>query len=386
MRFLAFLVLAALLSACGTPPPQVPATPPELLFQDSLFQPPSRRIDASEIFAMSPAMREYLQKEIVPRMRRVGKQAALTEALYKRGGLKLEYDAAWTRTASEAFDARTGNCLSLLIMTAAFARELDLRVEFQSAILEETWSRSGDTLLASGHVNVVLGNPVVEWRSTRPPENVTIDFLPPDEIRGLRTRFISEDMVLSMFMSNRAAEALLAGRLDDAYAWAREAIRRSPEYLSAYNTLGVVYLRHGDLAQAERVFDVVLAEQPQNTRALANLALVYERQGRLGDKDRVRERLARIDPNPPFHFFNQGLDAMRRGEYERARRMFEREVARAEYNHEFHFWLGMASLRLGDVRDADKHLALAVENSHAGRERDAYSAKLGKLRSLRKVH
>ena len=49
-----------------------------------------------------------------------------------------------TRNAAEAFDARSGNCLSLVIMTAAFAKELGLPVRYQNVFVDEAWSRSGD--------------------------------------------------------------------------------------------------------------------------------------------------------------------------------------------------------------------------------------------------
>ncbi len=58
-----------------------------------------------------------------------------------------------------------------------------------------------------------------------------------------------------MYMNNKAVEALVEGRSDDAYGWAREAIFQSPEYLGSYNTLGVIYMRRGDLAQSEKVFE-----------------------------------------------------------------------------------------------------------------------------------
>ncbi len=54
----------------------------------------------------------------------------------------------------EAFQARTGNCLSLVIMTAAFAKEVGLPVRFQSVYVPETWSRSGNLYFSSGHVNL----------------------------------------------------------------------------------------------------------------------------------------------------------------------------------------------------------------------------------------
>ena len=59
--------------------------------------------------------------------------------LYKRQKLGLEYDATSTRTASEAYAARAGNCLSLVIMTSAFAKALGLPVYYQRVFVDESW-------------------------------------------------------------------------------------------------------------------------------------------------------------------------------------------------------------------------------------------------------
>jgi len=40
----------------------------------------------------------------------------------------LEYESRVTRNASETYAARMGNCLSLVIMTAAFARKVGMRI------------------------------------------------------------------------------------------------------------------------------------------------------------------------------------------------------------------------------------------------------------------
>src|SRR5436309_9689919 len=112
---------------------------------------------------------------------------------------------------------------------------------------------------------------------------MTVDFLPPDQIAGLHTREVGEATVIAMYANNRSAEALAEGRLDDAYAWSAESVRRDPGFASAYNTLGVVYLRHGNLAEAERSFARVLAADAHDPRALANLAETYQRQGRVAE-------------------------------------------------------------------------------------------------------
>lgn len=367
-----------LLAACATPPA---TPPPAALFNDERFGPPSERIGADEVFAVSDAMRQFIATEIAGQARRDNAQAALIEALYTKGRLKLEYDASVTRNAAEAFDARAGNCLSLVIMTAAFAKALGLPVRYQSAYLEAVWIRSENLLLRSGHINVTLGHRFVDLRTSPMLAPSTIDFLPPEQLRGLPTREIPEEAVVAMYMNNRAAEALARDRLDDAYAWARAAIRHDPALPMTYNTLGVVYLRHGNLAQAALAFGHVLEREPRNTRALFNLAETLSRQGRSAEAGELLRRLAQLEPEPPFHHFNLGLAAMKRDDFHAARALFAKEVARADYNAEFHYWLGLAHFRLGDLEAARKHLGLAAELGPTRADRERYSAKLAWLRA-----
>ena len=374
MRTWLLLSLCALLAACAAP--RQLAQPPEALFDDSLFAAPSERVGADEIFRVSDAMRRYLQDpQIEAQLRRKGPQRGLLEALYTSGELKLDYDASTTRNAAQAFDARAGNCMSLVVMTAAFAKEMGVTVRYQSAYLEETVSRRSNLLLRSGHVNVTLGHRLADPRFPV-QETTMVDFLPPDEIRGLRTREIGEQTVVAMYMNNRAVEALVAGRIDDAYAWSREAVRQDPQFLGSLNTLGVVYLRRDALAQATKVFSHVLDRDAENLTALANLAGAYARQGRADDSLAIQLRLTKLEPQPPLHDFNLGLAAMKKQDYRTARDLFAREVARADDSAEFHFWLGMANYGLGDLESARRHVARALEASNGGQDRDLYSAKL----------
>jgi tetratricopeptide (TPR) repeat protein len=376
-----FVFLCLALGACATPQPVQPA--PASLFRDDLFAPPSEAIDAAAIFALSEPMRHFARFEIASQLRSKGAQMGLIHALYNKAQLRLEYDAVATRNAAQAFDARSGNCLSLVIMTSAFAKELGLRVGYQSAYQEETWSRSGDLLIRSGHVNITLGQRLVDYANNPMLSPMTIDFLPADEIRGLRVREIDEDTVVAMYMNNRAAEALSKGQLDDAYAWARAAISRHPGFLSAYNTLGVVYSRRGEAQLAATVFDHVLEREPRNTRVMANLARTLARLGRIEDSDALYRQLAQIEPHPPFHYFNLGQAAFKRNDFLAARDFFAREVARADYYHEFHFWLALAHFKLGETEQARRHLTLAQEASSSRSDRDLYGAKLTWLRGHR---
>ncbi|MCX7171965.1 MAG: tetratricopeptide repeat protein [Proteobacteria bacterium] len=377
-----WLILSLLVAACAAPPV---AQQPDYLFHDDLFQAPTEPISAREVFALSAEMKDYLNTVIARQLRAKGPHQGLIDALYSKQQLRLEYDASMTRNAAQAFAARTGNCLSLVIMTAAFAKEMELPVQYQNVFVEETWSRSGGLYFSSEHVNLSLGSRHTDTRSLR-DENylMTIDFLPQQEIRGQRARVIGEDIIIAMYMNNRAAETLANGQTNQAYWWAREAIRQAPRFLSAYNTLGVIYRRHSNLPEAEQILRQVLEREPDNTDVMSNLALVLHDLWRVEEAQLLARKLAQIQPHPPFHFFNLGLTAMHDGDFRTAKELFLKEVKRAAYYHEFHYWLASAYFSLGETRLASEHLHIAMENSATRTDHDLYAAKLDRIRSAQR--
>jgi len=379
MTRLAVLLICTLLAACAS----VPAPPPApTLFHDELFTTPAQPVGADNIFALSDEMTRYADTTLAAQLRSRGLQKGLLEALYSKHQLKLEYDAERTRNAVEAFDARAGNCLSLVIMTAAFAKHLGLQVSYHSVYTDETWTRNHDTYFASGHVNLTLGRRFADTASRGMHPSWTIDFLPPEDLRGQRSREVNEDTIVAMYMNNRAAESLAAGDLNAAYAWARAAVTHQPGFLSAYNTLGVIYLRRGHAVAAEQALAHVLQNDPSSTVAMANMVRVLRAQGRADESAALAKTLARIDPEPPFHFFDLGQAAMRAGNYTAARGLFAKEVARAPYQHEFHFWLALAEFQLGNMEGARAQLTLALNTSTTRRNQQLYAAKLDHLKHL----
>jgi tetratricopeptide (TPR) repeat protein len=288
-----------------------------------------------------------------------------------------------TRNAQQTFTARAGNCLSLVVMTAAFAKQIGVPVRYQMVLGDAVWSRSGGMYFSISHVNLMLGpeqgGRIVDNQSAP----LTIDFLPGEDIRGQRIRVVGEHTIVAMYMNNRAAESLALGQVNDAYWWARAAIEQDPRYMSAYNTLGVIYRRHGNPQEAEQILSLVLELEPGNTQVMSNLALVLNDQGRVVESAALSRKLEQLQPYPPFYFFERGVAAMRNGDFKEARVEFEKEVERDAYYHEFRFWLGVAYLGSGDPAKARAQVALALENSTTRAERELYSAKLDWMRSHR---
>jgi tetratricopeptide (TPR) repeat protein len=370
----------------GTAPVTAPVAP---LFHDSWFTRPVEPVpNAQDLFRMSPDMLAYAAREL-GRMRASRDTAQdlrheLINALYSTQRMQLQYDASTTRDAAQAFAARAGNCLSLVVMTAAFAKHLDLPVAYQAVDAPEFYSRNGSLTLASGHVNLVLAPPGPRGPAaktiSRGLEALTVDFLPQNETRGQRTVMLPEATIVAMFLNNRAVELLAAGRTDAAYAHARAALQQDAGFVAAANTLGVVYLQADQAAAAESAFAHVLAREPDNLSALNNQSRLLARLGRPAEAEPLAQRLTRLQPVAPFQQFHEGRQAMLQHDYARARDLFMRELRLQPYQDEVHFWAAQAYWRLGDRDRAARHLAQAAEHSNTRSEHDRYAAKLAHVR------
>lgn len=378
MKSLVAASLCLLLAACASAPvaPDLnPARPS--LYDDALFAPSPKIATREEIFALTPDMEAYLDNEIVRRVSTRGRIHAIVDALYSRGPRKFSYDARETGTAAEVFERKRGNCLSYTIMTAAFAKRLDLPVQFHVVTYGDVWDRSNDIDFRIGHVNLTVGK---TYFNSGEETAQLLDFVALTDAHGQYLDDISEDVIASMFYNNRAAEAVGRGDLDAAYWWSRAATESSTAFLGAYNTLGVVYLHHNNPAMAARVFERVLEREPENVMAMSNEAIALRAMGRLGEADSFTARLKEIQPNPPFYYFNLGVQAMKAKDYATAKVNFTKEVNRASYNHQFHFWLAMADYNLGQFDEVKKHLNFAMENSPNDSQHDLYAAKLAALK------
>ena len=383
-RLLLTMCTLLLAAGCTTAPQLGPMPVASDLFTDNAFKPPAAQVRPEQLFALSDDMRAYLQSpRFQAQVRASGPERGLFDALYTSGDLKLDYDSTVTRNAAETFAAKKGNCLSLVIMTAAFARQLGMQVRFQNVMVDQQWSREGSLYFASTHVNLrLVKRPEHTGAVDLYERALTVDFLPPKEASWLPAIPLDERTIVAMYMNNRAAEELAQNRVDEAYWWARAAIDHAPSFISAYNTLGVIYYRHGDNGAAERVFQRALVRSPEDTTVLRNLLPVLAKLGKKAESDRITTRLASIEPTPPFHYFQIGMKAMEEGNYSTARYNFAREVQRSPYYHEFHFWLGIAHWKLGETRAARDQLAMAVDTSTTAEGAKQYSNKLDYLRSL----
>jgi Tfp pilus assembly protein PilF len=368
MRAVLVLTVAVALAGCASTRTDVPRH----LFADASFLAiPKPRVD-QDIFALSDGMRAFAETTLAAEVRRHGPQDGLRETLKRE--LRLEYDSGTTLPAAQTFDERAGNCLSLVILSASFAKHLGMTFTYQNVTGQEAWTRAEGIAFLSTHVNLKLGTPGISAPA--------IDFVETLGAQRTTERPVEEQTIRAMYFNNRAAEAIVSGNEGEAYWWAREAVEADPDYANGVNTLAVVYLRHGRMPEAERAVRHVLAREPVNGRAMTNLVRLLNRQGRTEEARQWQARLADLEPYPPFYFLDQGLAALSSGDYETARELLRRELRRMPYLDEAHFALAVADLRLGDQGEARKHFELALQYSTTRNRRDIYGAKLERFKAL----
>jgi len=78
------------------------------------------------------------------------------------------------------------------------------------------------------------------------------------------------------------------------------------------------------------VLSQALLAEPENVPTLSNLALVLRGQDRLDEAALLTAKLEKLQPYPPYYFFNLGQVAMQRGDFNTAKTLFSKEVKRAE--------------------------------------------------------
>ncbi len=245
-------------------------------------------------------------------------------------GLGLRYVADATRSATEAFAQRNGNCLSFSLLFVAMARAVGLHARFQIMPVPPTWDRIGDLLSNYRHIAVFvrIGD-----------RTFNVDF--GQVLRSLHVigRMTSDRHARAQYFNNIGARIISDGDPGGAVPYFKRALQLAPELSFAWSNLGLALMRDGRNLLAERAFRNALALKPDESAALTNISSLFVRTGRKAEIANFAERLSKAQGRNPYYSYFLGERAFEKQRYDDARRHYLRAIRRKKDDPMFHFRL-----------------------------------------------
>ncbi len=346
-------------------------TPDELLAGASLSMAKDSAapvVREQEVLALSAEMKEFLNAHVDRKGSDNLKLYQLTSAIIDANAFGVVYDDK-TRTASETFRERRGNCLSFANMFVAMARDVGLNVQFQEVDIPPDWTLDKDTFVLNRHVNVYVD---LGMSGTR-----VVDFDIGDFKSTYEMRRISDTRARAHYYNNIGVERMQAGDTASALACFRRAIANGERQFSpAWTNLGTLYLRNGDRAHAEAAYLQALQASSGDLVAMSNLARLYEL---IGDRDRAaayRKRVIRHRWLNPYYRFELARRAYSAKDYDQAIGHLKYAIRKRPREDQFYFLMGLSYLQKGDAPAARRWLARAEEVASTDALKRKYSSKI----------
>lgn len=111
------------------------------------------------------------------------------------------------------------------------------------------------------------------------------------------------------------------GRMDDALASFQETLRHQPDMADAHNNIGIIRAQQGRFNEAIRAFQQALAVQPNYPGARLNLCHALRLLHRLDEAARLAETIIREEPGLAAAYNELALTRLEQGQYAEAQRL-----------------------------------------------------------------
>jgi Tfp pilus assembly protein PilF len=285
-------------------------------------------------------------------------------------------------TASQALDELRGNCVSLAALTLALADSVGVETRFQLMNTAPVFDRDGGLIISTNHVRSRIFDPDYEPTPgnlilQRP--HVQIDYFPGDR-RGSGEQ-VSREEFLALFYRNLAADALIAGDLDQSFALTRAALEIHPDQADSLNLMAVLHRRAGDPVTAEAYYRYATEIHGNRVDILSNHENLLRQLGRHAEANQIESRLARLDDPNPFHWLDLGERARQRGSLTRALQWYHEALNRAPYLHEAYWRLAIVYEELGQPQRSMAALEKARSLTRRPEMQENYQTKLNSLKA-----
>ena len=333
-----------------------------------------------DIFSLTPEMKEVVKTHFSSERNKQQKAMKLVRHIFNQNNIGLAYQSNANLTASQTYESKTANCMSLTIMAYALAKEAGLDAKFQDVEIPEYWVRNGQYNMLTGHVNLMIAgvkspNVSVVWGAT----NIEIDFDPFIRKKNFPKTKVDLDTVVAMFYNNKGAQALVDEDYDRAYRYFTAAIESAPYYAASWGNLAVLYRFTDQLELAEETYRYAIKLDPKSLNTLTNLSMLLEKQGKFDESRRIDSAILKQRIKNPYYHALLADEAFYAGNPEGAVRHYKRAIKLNDKIHEFYYGLAKVFATMGRVDSAKLAMKKAINVNKTPDIEQTYLAKLSLL-------
>jgi Flp pilus assembly protein TadD len=322
-------------------------------------------------FAITDEMRQFVDSHIDRGSNRLQQLHDLVRVVFQENALKFTY-VPETRTASETFTKRGGNCVSFTFLFIAMSRYLGFDARFREVDIVPTWSQVGNITSISGHANaaVFIG-----------AQGYVVDLYPQVNAIQLGGRVVSDARANAHFFSNRGVNLLGEGEHARAMVYLNRAIESDPTMTSAWLNKGVAHSFLGQDSEAEKCYLRATQLDAGALAAMNNLSILYFRMGRKAEAKSYETKVRKFNQKNPYYHYNLGMQAFEAKDFRLSAERLRAALKLKPKEHHFSLALARAYAQMGILDKAAESLREAARNAPDNESRLLYSEKLAYLSS-----
>lgn len=285
-----------------------------------------------------------------------------------------------TLTAQQTIELAHGNCISLAILTQAYANLIDLETGFQEMTSEPVFAKEGNLVFIANHFRTKLYRPFIEetGKITAIKPGVLVDYFPS---RGsFYVGSANYDDLIAKYYSNLAAEALLDNDYNQVYSLLIKANQYTPNDAELFNLAAILHRRVNDQITSQKIYQTALDQQLQSLNLLSNYKVLAED---IGNEMLVEQlnSLLNTQEKGPFELIALGETEALSGRLMNAKRHINEAMEKAPYLAEPYVALAKIRYQQGNLNDAQKLLNQAMKLERDQQQRNVYAAKLAFIES-----
>ncbi|MEX2498656.1 MAG: tetratricopeptide repeat protein [Wenzhouxiangellaceae bacterium] len=286
-----------------------------------------------------------------------------------------------TVPASATIETRSGNCMSLALVTTAFARLANIDIGWQLSNTDPVYSSDGSVIYSANHIQTRLYRRDLNQTSysfTIGQPYLLVDYY-SDRVAGVG-KALSETQVIALVYQNLGIEAMADGQLEDAFWLLRTGLEYDPANFNLYNALGVLHRRAGDDPTAEKLYQFALDEFGDRLIVLRNYRKLLLASNRPEQAQQMEHRIMRLPDPDPYPLLTLGDEAAELGKTDVALAYYNKATDVAPYLHEIYLRKARIHAANGNLKRAERALRKARNRAWADSDQQMYQAKLMTLR------